>query len=164
MQSTYPRKSEGSFSCKLTVLLVAPHSKQSLIVHRMADRTAKSSEHKVACGPLSIDGWLAALEEDLQCNAVLRRETTFAALGEKGLPDHQFHAATRVPPKPRSILNLPFAQETFDMICDRFQVHQSIVRTIARSDVPAFSSERVEMKHPAIGSYALECRETRRWG
>jgi hypothetical protein len=94
------------------------------------------------------------LEEDIQCNVTLRGETTFAALGEKSVSD-QFPAATRVPQKPRSILYLPFGQETFDMICDRFQVHQSIVRTIARSDVPAFSSHRVEMKHPAIGSYVL---------
>ncbi|KAF2823103.1 hypothetical protein CC86DRAFT_76131 [Ophiobolus disseminans] len=62
--------------------------------------------------------------------------------------------------KPRNILRLPFAENTFDSICSRFQVHKSIARTIARKDVPSFSCERIEMDHPAL---VYNCRTPNDW-
>lgn len=82
----------------------------------------------------------------------IRRKETFAGLGEKGHArsnnsDSQIYdVGSR-----QSLRNLSLTQTTFRKICERFQIHQSIVRAITRSDVPSFSCEKVHMEQPAIG-------------
>lgn len=101
---------------------------------------------------MSIEQWLAKAELLLPTKNGARRETTFAPLAKEPLLDSVKH---EVPSHPTSILRslryLPYSQRTFRHICERFQVHKSVVRTLARSDVPTFSCDDVEMGEPALG-------------
>ena len=101
---------------------------------------------------MSIEEWLAKADDVFPRSFGIRRATTFAPLGEKSSLDRQgreVHLGDRK--RPRSILQLPFAQQTFEQICERFQVHGSIVRTLTRSDVPTFSCDNVAMNGEAFG-------------
>lgn len=123
---------------------------------RLADRTEGGSPHEATYSPMSINDWLVKAEDSLPRIIGTRRATTFAPLGEKSALDHQKHDAS--PDHMRrslSIRDLPFAQHTFERICERFQVHDSIVRTLTRSDVPTFSCDSVEMHEEALGEYTF---------
>lgn len=104
---------------------------------------------------MSIGDWLAEAEESMPCKRGIRRETTFAPFEEKLHKGHEFQKPTltqeAVRRRPRSLLNLPFSQATFGKICKRFQVHNSVVRTLTRTDVPTFSCDNVDMGGPAFG-------------
>jgi hypothetical protein len=99
---------------------------------------------------MSIEEWLAKAEDSGSCTHAVRRQTTFAALGEK---PHRDYIKREAPEphgrRPRSLLNLPFSKETFHQICEQFQVHDSIVRALTRSDVPTFACDSVDMDGPA---------------
>jgi hypothetical protein len=106
---------------------------------------------------MTIEEWLEKAEDSGSCTRAIRRETTFAPLGENSNRDH----IKREPAMPharrsRSLLNLPFSQQTFQRICERFQVHDSIVRALTRSDVPTFTSDMVEMDEPAQSKHSLK--------
>jgi hypothetical protein len=76
----------------------------------------------------------------------LRRDMILSSLGEKQSLDRVDREASQTSiPTIRSLRHLPFEKETFESICDRFQVHRSIVRTLARSDLPMFSCDNVDM-------------------
>jgi hypothetical protein len=101
---------------------------------------------------MSIEEWLAKASDLPPRPYELRRATTFAPLGEKSSPDPSNAGSTLVDgQQPRGLRYLPFSQETFQQICEKFQVHRSIVRAMARSDVPIISCDKVDMKEPAFG-------------
>lgn len=95
---------------------------------------------------MSLEQWLAMADVIPLCEGGMRRQTTFAPLGE--LPSVESrNNETSAPPasNARSLRHLPFEQRTFRRICERFQIHNSIVRTLTRSDVPAFSCDNTSM-------------------
>ncbi|KAK1657020.1 hypothetical protein BDP55DRAFT_687103 [Colletotrichum godetiae] len=68
----------------------------------------------------------------------------------------------------REVRELPFDQNTFRDICDRFFVHSSIARVISRADVPVFSRSYVTMKlgdSDSVGHSAIvyNCRSSNTW-
>ncbi|KAH3919719.1 hypothetical protein HBH56_017900 [Parastagonospora nodorum] len=130
----------------------------------LADRTNNESPHSAGSCPMSIGDWLVEAEDSMPCKRGIRRETTFAPFEEKSHKGHEFQEATLTQEatsrRPRSLLNLPFSKSTFERICERFQVHDSIVRTLTRTDVPTFSCNNVEMGGPA---YVYSCRTPNSW-
>ena len=104
---------------------------------------------------MSIKEWLAEVGDYMPYKRGTRRGTTFAPFEEKSHKSHalQDPALTQEMEKwsPRSLLNLPFSNVTFEQICKRFQVHDSVVRTLTRTDVPTFSCDNVEMDGLAQG-------------
>ncbi|KAF2030942.1 hypothetical protein EK21DRAFT_48425, partial [Setomelanomma holmii] len=60
----------------------------------------------------------------------------------------------------RSLRNLPFSRVTFEKICQKLQVHRSIVRAVARTDVPSISCDRVDMRGQAL---VYNCRTPNSW-
>ncbi|KAI3391293.1 hypothetical protein diail_7624 [Diaporthe ilicicola] len=66
----------------------------------------------------------------------------------------------------RNLKVLPFSREVFLRIARKFSIHNSVVRTISRADIPVFSSADVYMggqegpRHPA---YVYNCRTTNSW-
>jgi len=126
-------------------------------VHRLSNRADDRSPLEGSCGPYSIHDWLEKTKQHDSCGSALRQKATLEVLAEKKMGHTGGQSGIRLesrPRKPRSVLHLPFSQDTFEEICRAFQVHKSIVRTVARSDVPAFSCEHVEMGRPALGTYA----------
>ncbi|KAK1723675.1 uncharacterized protein BDZ83DRAFT_580335, partial [Colletotrichum acutatum] len=68
----------------------------------------------------------------------------------------------------REVRHLPFDQNTFRDICDRFFIHSSIARVINRADVPVFSRSFVTMRlgdSDATGQTAIvyQCRSSNTW-
>jgi len=90
---------------------------------------------------MSIGEWLATTSDALPCIIRARCATTLAPLAEKAPMEHDIETQ-----KPRGILHLPFAQHTFEEVCRQYQIHGSILRTLTRSDMPAFSCDSVKMK------------------
>jgi hypothetical protein len=83
-----------------------------------------------------------------------RRQQTFVALGEDYcLPQSGYEAEDE--PRQPGIRTLPFSCDVFRNICKSFRVHESITKTIARTDVPSFSCEKVMMGQPAYGKQPL---------
>jgi hypothetical protein len=105
---------------------------------------------------MSIDEWLAK-SSDLPARSLgIRRAETFARLGEKTSQGHQSCEQTSdYGRQPRGLRNLPYSLETFESICEKFQVHDSIVRVVTRTDVPTISCAKVDMRGPALGMLAL---------
>jgi hypothetical protein len=127
--------------CKLTSSL-----------YRLADRAQHDSSQVTTNELLSIEDWLAKTSDPPLVPFGRRRATTCAPLGEKSSFDpSNYDSVSREGQQPRSLRRLPFSQGTFEQICEKFQVHRSIVRAIARSDVPVISCDRVHMNAPAIG-------------
>ncbi|KAH4354395.1 hypothetical protein HBH97_248810 [Parastagonospora nodorum] len=124
----------------------------------LADRTNNESPHTARSCPMSIKEWLAEVGDYMPYKRGTRRGTTFAPFEEKSHKSHalQDPALTQEMEKwsPRSLLNLPFSNVTFEQICKRFQVHDSVVRTLTRTDVPTFSCDNVEMDGLAQGIIA----------
>jgi hypothetical protein len=102
---------------------------------------------------MSIEDWLFISDDALLRENGIRRTATFAPLKGQSVFDSSNGEASssRYTGKSRSIRNLPFAHNTFVEICGRFQVHDSIVRTLTRSDVPTFSCDNVELDGEALG-------------
>ena len=101
---------------------------------------------------MSIEEWLVKINESSSQQFRIRRAATLAPLGEKASLDHsigQLSPGRRQ--QPRGLRHLPFSKETFVQICEKFQVHRSIVRSVARSDVPSITCDRVDLKGPALG-------------
>jgi hypothetical protein len=99
---------------------------------------------------MSIKEWLEETNKIANRALGLRHATTLASFGEKPSIDHVDREASKTSiTSVRSLRHLPFEQETFESICDKFQVHKSIVRTLARSDLPMFSCDNVVMKGQA---------------
>ncbi|KAH4265087.1 hypothetical protein HBH64_008030 [Parastagonospora nodorum] len=130
----------------------------------LADRTDNHSPHTATPRPMSIGDWLMKAEDTLPCKRGIRREPTFAPFEEKLHKNHtlQDPALPQETTKrtPRSLLELPFSKNTFKQICERFQVHDSVVRTLTRTDVPTFSCDNVEMGGPA---HVYSCRTPNSW-
>jgi hypothetical protein len=119
---------------------------------RLADRTERDSPHKATYEAMSIEDWLAKASDLPPRNFGIRRATTFAPLGDKSfLGPTNCPSASGGRQQPRGLRHLPFSQQTFEEICEKFQVHGSIVRALARSDVPTFSYDRVVMAESALG-------------
>ncbi|KAH3938453.1 hypothetical protein HBH53_257690 [Parastagonospora nodorum] len=130
----------------------------------LADRTNNESPHTARSCPMSIKEWLAEVGDYMPYKRGTRRGTTFAPFEEKSHKSHalQDPALTQEMEKwsPRSLLNLPFSNVTFEQICKRFQVHDSVVRTLTRTDVPTFSCDNVEMDGLA---QVYNCRTPNSW-
>jgi hypothetical protein len=101
---------------------------------------------------MSIEEWLAKASDIPPHSLGIRRAATFAPLGEKqGIDRSNCTSSSSNRRQPRGLRYLPFSQSTFEQICEKFQVHGSIVRALARSDVPTFQCNKVNMKEPALG-------------
>jgi hypothetical protein len=100
---------------------------------------------------MSVNGWFAHLDNSTNSKPGLRRADTFAMLDEKSEANMATEFMSR---KRSSVRDLPFLQITFESICSRLHVHDSIVRTVSRADVPTFSFERVNMSQPAYSKFA----------
>jgi hypothetical protein len=129
-------------------------------IHRLADRAEHDSPQKKTYEAISIEEWLAK-ESDLHPRQFgIRRATTFAPLGERSFLDRsKCETSSENGQQPRGLRYLPFTQTTFQEICEKFQVHRSIVRAVSRSDVPTISCDRVDMDGPALGMIAYQCRQ-----
>ncbi|KAH7091633.1 hypothetical protein FB567DRAFT_278455 [Paraphoma chrysanthemicola] len=131
------------------------------LVLLLADRSENYLPHKATYGPMSIDEWLAK-STDLPARPLeIRRAETFARLGEKPTEGHS--SCDQTPEygrQPRGLRHLPYSLETFESICEKFQVHDSIVRVVTRTDVPTISSARVDMNGPAL---VYSCRTPNTW-
>jgi hypothetical protein len=122
-------------------------------VHRLADRAESGSPQKATYEHMSIEEWLGKASDPPLRSLGIRRASTFAPLAEKiSLDRSNCEPSSRKGQQPRSLRYLPFSQYTFEQICEKFQVHRSIVRAVARSDVPTISCDRVDMKGPALGT------------
>lgn len=99
---------------------------------------------------MSVNDWIAHLDDNTNSKPEMRRADTFAILNEKSEANR---STSRTTGKRSSIRDLPFLQSTFENVCRKFQVHDSIIRAISRADVPNFSYERVNMLHPALGEF-----------
>jgi hypothetical protein len=101
--------------------------------------------------------WLDQIETESIEKIGVRHTQTFAALGEKQHPTATMPvAATRQP----GIRNLPFSYDGFRLICERFQVHESVTKAITRNNTPSFSFEQVNMGDIACGMQTSSPRVT----
>jgi hypothetical protein len=103
---------------------------------------------------MSINDWIAHLESDIAPTIGIRRAGTFDPLSEKHQIGQHPRGSTL---RHGSVRDLPFSQKTFEFICKKFQVHESILRAVSRSDVPMLSCEPVNMKHSAFGKPSCTC-------
>ncbi|KAH7345787.1 hypothetical protein BKA66DRAFT_23185 [Pyrenochaeta sp. MPI-SDFR-AT-0127] len=130
-------------------------------VQSLANRTEGDAPHKTTHSPMSIEDWLTQVNDALPRTIGLRRATAFAPLGQKSSLDPSNRGAPLAyEQKPRSIRHLPFAQQTFEQICEQFRVHGSIVRTLTRSDVPTFVCHSIDMNGAA---FVYNCRTPNSW-
>jgi hypothetical protein len=95
--------------------------------------------------------WLDRTDTDSIDKVGVRQMQTFAALGEKQDPTSN-QAGTR---RQASIKTLPFSYESFKIICENFQVHESITKAITRNLAPSFSCEQVKMGKATYGTHTL---------
>jgi len=102
---------------------------------------------------MSIEEWLAKASDALPRAIKTRCATLLAPLGEKASSERLVQEEFAKERKPQSIRSLPFAQHTFEQICERYSIHGSIVRALTRSDVPVFSCDSLKMK----GNVKNEC-------
>lgn len=108
---------------------------------------------------MSSDKWMSLYEEKGLVMDSNRRALTFASLTEKS-------PVTPLSNGHRSVRTLPFSEEVFRLIADRFYVHHSISAVVSRADVPSFSAAEVEMKdpkgstHTALGTCRTSSRRT----
>jgi hypothetical protein len=113
----------------------------------LASRSGEDASRKLAPSEMTYAEW----EEQAQGEMVSlgpRRNQTFAALGEEVHPSSPvIKSKCRQP----GIATLPFTYDTFKEICDKFGVHESFIKALTRSDVPSFSSEKVDMGYAAYG-------------
>ncbi|KAH6625485.1 hypothetical protein C7974DRAFT_202158 [Boeremia exigua] len=108
--------------------------------------------------PVTPSEW-AESQKDFAVRVALRRADTIAAFGEKNSPGRPARQIAPVIVQ-QSIRIVPFSSATFQKICERFSVHESIVRAISRSDIPVFTCESVDMGKPA---YVYNCRTSNSW-
>lgn len=93
---------------------------------------------------MSYTEWLGYNSENTKSMVGLRCAQNFAALGEK---QHAKQSS-----KQADIRKLPFSQNTFKSICQKFRVHSSITKAITRSASPSFTCEKVIMNQAAYGT------------
>jgi hypothetical protein len=103
---------------------------------------------------MSYSEWYEQREAENPMTIGPRRQQTFAALGEDYHSPQSGHEAKDEPRQP-GIRYLPFSCDIFRKICKSFRVHESVTKTIVRSDVPSFSCEKVMMDQPAYGKQPL---------
>ncbi|KAF2134965.1 hypothetical protein P153DRAFT_362675 [Dothidotthia symphoricarpi CBS 119687] len=126
----------------------------------LANRAGGSTLCRTDRAPIGIADWLRETQGDLAHTNGFRRAETFAPLGEKHNTLRATREASLSKQPARGIRHLPFSLPTFERICERFQIHQSFIRAMTRSDVPLFSCEEVEMKRPAM---VYNCRTPNAW-
>ncbi|KAF1948779.1 hypothetical protein CC80DRAFT_599444 [Byssothecium circinans] len=102
------------------------------------------------------DDWLERARDKTPVPGV-QRASAFSPLGEKvniikDIPKPSFR---------RGVRTVPFGCNTFGSICRGLHIHGSIARVISRTDVPAFTCEKVLMGAPA---YIYNCRSSNAWG
>ncbi|RSL99888.1 hypothetical protein CDV31_012022 [Fusarium ambrosium] len=66
----------------------------------------------------------------------------------------------------RTLRILPFSQDSFHIIVNKFYVHGMIARAISRADIPAFSAAEVEMSledEQTHSAFVYNCRTSNAW-
>ncbi|KAH7128293.1 hypothetical protein B0J11DRAFT_578520 [Dendryphion nanum] len=112
----------------------------------LANREVSDTSYGLTCKPSTIEEWLSRTKENISSPAFKSR----AAQTFENLVRKQTAPANQPKPRAKPARALPFSQDIFKIICDRFGVHRSTVRTITRQNVPSFSCEKVDMKGQAI--------------
>jgi hypothetical protein len=97
--------------------------------------------------PISIDGFLNEARKSLATPFEIRRAQILSPLAEK----------SKIVEKPisRGVRTVPFSPDTFKFLSNRMRIHESITRTISRSDVATFNADQVIMHKPALGNPPL---------
>ncbi|CAO2653796.1 Nn.00g032070.m01.CDS01 [Neocucurbitaria sp. VM-36] len=127
----------------------------------LAKRAGELSGCEPSNDAMSYSEWLERLDASSTPKSTIRRASTFAPLGDK----QPMESPTRVhempaPQTQQSISTLPFSIQTFKKICEQFNIHESIVRSVTRSDIPSFSCNSIRMGQPA---YVYHCRTSNSW-
>ncbi|KAF4344808.1 kinase [Fusarium beomiforme] len=92
------------------------------------------------------DGWIKSIRE-----ASADRESTDRFTGTGG---HQ------------GLTKLPFSQQAFKKVAEKFLIHRSIIRVIRRADVPEFSATKLKMGDLngwAPPAYVYDARTSNAW-
>lgn len=98
---------------------------------------------------MSSDKWMSLYEKKGLVMDPSKRALTFASLAEKS-------PLTPLSKGHRSVRTLPFSEQVFRLIAERFYVHHSISAVVSRADVPSFSVAEVEMKDSKGSTYFAE--------
>jgi hypothetical protein len=117
---------------------------------RLAKRAGERPLLNYSTMEMTYEEWLKLAEDSYNTDTGARCTETFAALAEKtcGLPsDMDERPKVRQP----GIRVLPFTHSIFKSICDSFQVHGSVIKSITRTDQPSFAWEKVFMGKQAHG-------------
>ncbi|KAF7671701.1 hypothetical protein GT037_010223 [Alternaria burnsii] len=118
----------------------------------LARRAGESSGKDPTSQAMSYTEWLGYNSENTKSMVGLRCAQNFAALGGK--------QNAKQSSKQADIRKLPFSQNTFKSICQKFRVHSSITKAITRSASPSFTCEKVIMNQAA---YVYNCRTSKEW-
>ncbi len=144
-----PTKQDSSL-CKQVLFLKLTQTDQD----SLADRTQRNTWDKLEKMPVSIPDWLSGTEQEYEANSISRKDIMFSGFSGKTSPatydtiDAKPRAQTQ---RPRTAKDLPFSEHVFQEICERFQLHDSLIRAISKQDTPLFTAENVIMKAPSIG-------------
>jgi hypothetical protein len=95
---------------------------------------------------MSYTEWRETLGDDDSREFLERRLQAFAVLSEKGVTKDK-----RQPMQP-GVRKVPFSSHVFKSICEKFYVHECILKTIARTDTPSFFCEELKMSKNAKGN------------
>ncbi|KAF2440123.1 hypothetical protein P171DRAFT_435921 [Karstenula rhodostoma CBS 690.94] len=101
---------------------------------------------------ISIHDFLSQAHKSLTTPFDIRRTQILSPLAEKPQIEEQ--------PRFRGVRTVPFAQATFEFLANKMRTHESITRTISRSDVATFAFDKVHMHKPAL---VYSCRTSNAW-
>lgn len=105
---------------------------------------------------MTYEEWLERVKDGE--NAILRARgiQTFMPLRNKSSFDNE---ETRPVVRQPGLRTLPVSHGIFQSVCEAFQVHTSVIKTIARSDLPSFNWEKINMGEEAYGEFQLRSIE-----
>ena len=136
-----------SWSCGNVILLLRSLKFPLTLRKSLANREVGKSSYTSCCESMNIEKWLAKEDRIPKTHPAPRNAETFAVLGEMNASSNVGSCGARQSMrKSKSLRHLPFSKEVHQLICKKFQVHQSIARAVSRSDVPLFSCERLDME------------------